>query len=100
MGLGVTQTAKGITPKAVLLGLRDQILKVNKDQILNPRRPLKLPDGTDDKANTRIPKNFQVFMLSNVSARMCFPVLVIHSSCLLRSMLCSTRMSNCFKGFA
>ncbi|CAD7929280.1 unnamed protein product [Amoebophrya sp. A120] len=62
-GLGITTTAKGITQKAVLFSLAnsEQVVKLNKDQWLNPRRPLKLPDGTEDKARTQsLPKNLQV----------------------------------------
>eukprot|EP00391_Amoebophrya_sp_Ameob2_P012860 CAMPEP_0178996626 /NCGR_PEP_ID=MMETSP0795-20121207/8471_1 /TAXON_ID=88552 /ORGANISM="Amoebophrya sp., Strain Ameob2" /LENGTH=1010 /DNA_ID=CAMNT_0020689033 /DNA_START=88 /DNA_END=3117 /DNA_ORIENTATION=+ len=61
--LGLTNTAKGITQKAVLFALAnsEQVMKLNKDQWLNPRRPLpKLPDGTEDKARTQtLPKNLQ-----------------------------------------
>jgi len=62
-GLGITHTTKGITQKAVLFSLAnsESVVKVNKDQMLNPRRPLKLPDGTDDKARMqKLPKNLQV----------------------------------------
>ncbi|CAD7924435.1 unnamed protein product [Amoebophrya sp. A25] len=61
--IGITHTAKGITQKAVLFSLAhgESVVKLNKDQLLNPRRPLKLPDGTDDKARMQVlPKNLQV----------------------------------------
>lgn len=46
-GIGITHTQKGITQKAVLFALKhtDQVVKLPKDQLLNPRRPVKMADG-------------------------------------------------------
>lgn len=52
--MGLTLTEKGITPKNLLLGLADnRIATVNKEKLLNPRRPYRNPDGSEVKLSKK-----------------------------------------------